>query len=73
MLQHGHFQRNRTSQNWHVFHQAIEEKLRNQFYQDPVIQKKIKQLEEELFNGTLNPYEAATELLNSKNQFTNNK
>ncbi|NQV01049.1 MAG: methylmalonyl Co-A mutase-associated GTPase MeaB, partial [Bacteroidia bacterium] len=65
MMQHGHFQRNRVSQNRHLFHQAIEEKLRDQFYRDPAIQKKIKQLEEKVISGTLNPYQAATKLLDA--------
>ena len=73
MVQHGHFQRNRMSQNREVFHQAIEEKLKENFNSNPDIQKKIRQMEEEVSTGALNPYLAATALLNSNNQFPNNK
>ncbi|MFH1936779.1 MAG: methylmalonyl Co-A mutase-associated GTPase MeaB [Bacteroidota bacterium] len=66
MTQQGHFQRNRISQNRQVFHQAIEEKLKENFYSNSAIQEKIRQLDEEVSNGTLNPYQAAGELLSSK-------
>ena len=63
MIKDGHFRQNRISQNRQVFYQAIEEKLRNQFYNNPEIREKIQQLEEKVSTGTLNPYLAANELI----------
>lgn len=62
MTQEGHFQRNRINQNRQVFHQAIDEKLRNRFYGNPAIREKIQQLEKDIISGTLNPYQAVSEL-----------
>ncbi|MBN1199289.1 MAG: methylmalonyl Co-A mutase-associated GTPase MeaB [Bacteroidales bacterium] len=62
MLQHGHFQRNRMSQNRQVFHQAIEEKLADQFYTHPGIRKQLLELEKQVTSGSLNPYQAVNSL-----------
>ena len=64
MIQHGHFQQNRTNQNRLVFQQAIEEKLKERFYNDKAIRKQILELEKKVREGTLNPYQAASMLFN---------
>ncbi|MBE0647508.1 MAG: methylmalonyl Co-A mutase-associated GTPase MeaB [Bacteroidales bacterium] len=64
MLQNGHFRQNRTDQNQLVFQQAIEEKLKEQFYNNKAIRKQILELEKMVREGTLNPYQAASMLFN---------
>jgi len=66
MIRHGHFQRTRMEQNKRVLHEAVEEKLRDRFYKDAAIQKKIRKLEQKIINGTINPYQAAKELLTDR-------
>ena len=68
MIQNGHFLQTRLEQNKRILHQAIEEGLQERFYKNTSVQKKIRKLEQQIINGTKNPYQAAAELLNSKSQ-----
>jgi LAO/AO transport system kinase len=65
MQQKGHFRQNRTDQNQLVFQQAIEEKLKEQFYNNKAIRKQILELEKKIREGTLNPYQAANSILDT--------
>lgn len=66
MVQHGHFQRNRISQNRQLFRQAIEEQLKERYYSHPGIQKQLQKLEKQVTEGILNPYQAANLLLGNQ-------
>jgi len=66
MIRNGHFQQTRLEQNKRVLDRAIEEGLQERFYKNAAVQKKIRKLEQRIINGTINPYQAATELLNPK-------
>jgi len=66
MVQHGHFQRNRISQNRQLFHQAIEEQLKERYYAHPGIQKHLQKLDKQVADGILNPYQAASLLLGNQ-------
>jgi len=66
MIRNGHFQQTRLEQNKRVLDRAIEEGLQERFYKNAAVQKKIRKLEQRIINGTINPYQAAAELLNPK-------
>lgn len=66
MILKGYFQKNRTDQNRHLFRQAVEEKLKEQFYTNSHIRKQLLELEKQVINGTLNPYQAVGALFNSQ-------
>lgn len=58
-----YFQTNRSLQAGYWLHETINENLRDNFYKNPVINKKIKSLEEKVKTGKISPFKAAGELL----------
>jgi len=61
--ENGYFTRNRTDQNRQLFHQEIEERLRNRFYQDPTHRQLILEMENQVLTGKINPYQAVDKLM----------
>lgn len=57
---------NRQAQARYWLHESIEEKLKQQFYQDDRRKKALNRLEEEVMNGELTPNQAAEQLLSNK-------
>ena len=56
------FHQNRLEQNKRVLHDVIEERLRERFYKDVAMKREIEKLEQQIVDGTINPYQAAEEL-----------
>ena len=59
-----YFQQNRNEQNKHWLLSTIEQQLKENFYQNPLIKKALKEEIDNLENGTTTPFKAAKKLLN---------
>ncbi len=59
----GFFQQRRMEQNRQVFRETIEEGLRRHFFSQKEISRDLASREAEIMKGTLNPYQAAQEML----------
>jgi LAO/AO transport system kinase len=59
----GYFTENRNIQSKYWMFETINEKLRQHFYQDPVIKVKIAELEKRVLNAEISSFEAANLLL----------
>ena len=59
----GYFRNKRKTQLKEWLHHSISEKLKEKFYNDPVIKRELEKLETQLKTGTINPYKLASELL----------
>jgi LAO/AO transport system kinase len=68
MVQDGFFTSRRMEQNLQVFSETIEARLKQQFFLQQKIASQIKQIEQEIIAGRLNPYTAASQLLARYNQ-----
>ena len=60
----GFFHHRRMEQNLQVFHESIEAGLHQHFFNRKDISHVMARIEQEIMNGTVNPYQAAQELLN---------
>jgi LAO/AO transport system kinase len=59
----GYFTENRNIQSRYWMIETVNEKLRQHFYQDPVIMVKIAELEKRVLNAEISSFEAANQLL----------
>lgn len=62
-LQNGYFAAKRNQQATYWMHETIQEQLRRDFYDDPVIKTKIKELEKQVLEDKLSSFMAAGQLL----------
>jgi LAO/AO transport system kinase len=62
-LQNGYFAVKRNLQATYWMHETIQEQLRRDFYDDPVIKAKIKELEKQVLEDKLSSFVAAGQLL----------
>jgi LAO/AO transport system kinase len=62
-VQNGYFASKRNQQATYWMHETIQEQLRRDFYDDPVIKAKIKELEKQVLEDKLSSFMAAGELL----------
>ena len=65
MRAQGDFQSRRTSQEKHRMHNTIIETLKERFYNNIIIEKKINEAEDMLAQQKITPYQAARKLLDS--------
>ena len=61
----GHFQRKRNRQQTYRLHETINEALSQHFYNNPVISKKIKEIEQSVADHKVSAYQAASQLLDN--------
>ncbi|WP_257212924.1 methylmalonyl Co-A mutase-associated GTPase MeaB [Maribacter sp. 4U21] len=59
----GHFRTKRQEQNKSWLKQHIETSLKMDFYTSPLVKKKLETLEEKVVNGSMSPFAAAQQLL----------
>lgn len=59
----GYYLHNRREQSRFWMYETINEALKNRFFEDPVIQKKLIEYEEKVLKGSIGSFKAATELL----------
>lgn len=59
----GYFQHNRNRQNKYWMYESIDETLRNSFYHDPEVEKRIEDYERRVLEAKLSSFIAAKELL----------
>ena len=71
--ENGYFVRNRSSQAVYWMHETINEKLRNDFYSNPKVEKKIASIEKMVKAGKINPFMAADNLLSQHKKLFKNK
>jgi LAO/AO transport system kinase len=62
-LASGYFATHRNEQDLRVLYETIEESLRQRFYGDKEIARKIRELEQEIRAGRMNPYRGAADLM----------
>lgn len=60
----GFFERKRLDQTVDIMHSSIEDKLKSHFYDNPIIQSLLPQLEQDIINQKITSYIAANQLLN---------
>ena len=63
VLSNGYFTKHRNEQDLRVLYDTIEDALRQRFYGDRETARKIRELEQEITAGRLNPYRAAAALM----------
>lgn len=59
----GYFEQRRREQARYRMYETINENLQNTFYNNPTVEAKLADLEQQVANGELNPYDAAAQLL----------
>lgn len=59
----GYFERRRREQARYRMYETINEHLQQSFYNNPAIAEQLAKLEQQVIDGTLNPYDAAAQLL----------
>lgn len=59
----GYYEQKRLDQNRQIMVETVEEQLKYNFYRDPLVMKKLQQLEKDLRENKLSSYVAAQELL----------
>jgi LAO/AO transport system kinase len=59
----GYFEQRRREQARYRMYETINENLQNTFYNNKTVAEKLAELEQQVIDGTLNPYDAATQLL----------
>lgn len=62
-LSNGYFDKKRVDQTKQWLHQTIHQALIDRFYANKIIQKEISEIEQQLINNLINPYQAAKDLL----------
>ena len=60
----GWIQKNRTDQNIFWFHQKLTQFIKDDFYKRKNVINKLKEIEEKVKKGEINPFKAATKLFN---------
>ena len=60
----GWMQKNRTDQNIFWFHQKLTQFIKDDFYKRKNVINKLKEIEEKVKKGEINPFKAATKLFN---------
>ncbi len=63
----GYYSKHRMEQASYWMYEAIQEELRNHFYENPIIAKKLKHFEKQVLKGEISSFQAASELLNLYN------
>lgn len=63
----GYFEHRRREQALYWMNETINEELKNKFYENPLIQKRINSIRKSVLNGEIGPFAAATELINLYN------
>ncbi len=64
----GYFAQRRREQARYRMYETINESLQTQFYNNKAIVEKLEQLEQQVTEGILNPYDAAARLLGHYNK-----
>ena len=59
----GYYEHKRRQQARYWMYESINETLRNDFYENPVIEKKLKEYEEAVLDGKMDSFMAAGELM----------
>ncbi|MBN2732433.1 MAG: methylmalonyl Co-A mutase-associated GTPase MeaB, partial [Balneolaceae bacterium] len=59
----GFFEENRNRQARHWMHETIQNQLKEHFYTDPAIKKRLSQTEKDVLDGKISSFKAAQELL----------
>jgi LAO/AO transport system kinase len=62
-VQNGYFSKKRNRQSIYWMHETIEEQLKRNFYQHPLIKNKITEMETFVLNNLKSPFVAAAELM----------
>ncbi|MEX0988320.1 MAG: methylmalonyl Co-A mutase-associated GTPase MeaB [Bacteroidales bacterium] len=63
VTKNGYFGKRRAEQSTYWMHQVLNEGVKNRFFQDPQVKKRMKDLEKMLEKDQISSFEAATELL----------
>ena len=61
--QNGYFYHKRQQQNLRIMTEALENGLRERFYNTPGIEERIEALKQEILDNKISPYAAADQLL----------
>lgn len=69
-VSNGYFETRRNQQSNQWLHQTIHDLLIDRFYSDPKIKEEILQIEQQLKNNSLNPYQAAMDLFKKRLPFS---
>jgi len=64
-LQNSYFEKRRKEQTLEVLYDAIDDNLKSRFYSAGIVSDKLKQLEKSILKGSISPYQAAQDLLES--------
>lgn len=59
----GYFEQNRKDQSLYWFHEAIDNRLKESFYGDNKIKKKLPGIEQKIMEGKISPFQAAANLI----------
>ena len=59
----GHFESKRSEQSVYWFYESIDSQLKDRFYQNPTVMKRIPELEKEVKEGKISSFKAAKTLL----------
>jgi LAO/AO transport system kinase len=62
-ISNGYFKTKRKIQLKEWLHHSISEKLKERFYNDPVIKRELEKMETQFKTGNINPYKLASDLL----------
>ncbi|MDZ7716756.1 MAG: hypothetical protein U5J95_11145 [Balneolaceae bacterium] len=65
--ENGYWQERRNRQSKHWMYESINNRLKDTFYNDPSIKKKLSEVEEKVLSGEMSSFKAAQKLLNLYN------
>jgi len=69
----GFFENNRMKQSKYWFSESLNNEIKNLFYSNPVIKKKIHDFENKVAHNLINPFDAAIQLLNEYRDILSSK
>lgn len=63
--ENGYFRENRKKQSLHILQESIRQSLSNGFFDHPAVKAEIKEIEQQILDEKLSPYQAAKQLLDN--------
>jgi LAO/AO transport system kinase len=70
--QNGYFNKRRQDQELKIFFESIGEKLKDNFYNHPLVKKQLQNMKNSILNGQISSYQAGNNLLDAYYQTLKN-